>query len=85
MIPTGASVFVATQPVDLHKGTWGLMALVQAAAPIRVRFMILRRRPSLGRHRQHDRPVTAIYAATNSCMRNHTQPWLENIAYPDLV
>ena len=29
MIPTRASVFVATQPVDFRKGASGLMALVQ--------------------------------------------------------
>ena len=31
MIPTGASVFVATQPVDFRKGASGLMALVQGS------------------------------------------------------
>jgi transposase len=31
MIPSGASVFVATQPVDFRKGAAGLMALVQAS------------------------------------------------------
>jgi len=29
MIPTGASVFVATQPVDFRKGASGLVALVR--------------------------------------------------------
>jgi transposase len=29
MIPIGASVFVATQPVDFRKGASGLLALVQ--------------------------------------------------------
>ncbi len=29
IIPNGASVFVATQPVDFRKGATGLMALVQ--------------------------------------------------------
>ena len=29
MIPSGASVFVATQPVDFRKGASGLMALVR--------------------------------------------------------
>jgi transposase len=31
MIATGASVFLATQPVDFRKGPLGLMALVQAS------------------------------------------------------
>jgi transposase len=50
MIPTGASVFVATQPVDFRKGASGLMALVQESGADPFSGALLRVSP-----RQHRR------------------------------